>query len=134
MTANVVRARGKPVRGSIRTSVPASAESPLDEPSYATAGMVNVPGTVAKRSTRPPTRAVRATIVSPAPRRVTYRTGAVRAATPCCADVDAEDGQPVAGRGGGDRACRDERGAEDESLDEHVHARSTAGRRIGVPG
>jgi len=43
ITAKVVRCRGQLVRGLIRTSVRPSADRPLGEPSYATAGTVNVP-------------------------------------------------------------------------------------------
>ena len=74
-TSRRVSARGKLVRGSIRTSVRRSAESPLADPSYATAGIVHVPGQVCMRTICPPSRRVASTIVCFPTVTVTYRTG-----------------------------------------------------------
>src|SRR6266851_10241299 len=95
-TSKDVVARGKLVRGSIRTIVCRSPERPLADPSYATAGIVNVPRKRTDERTWPPARRIRSTIVPPGAGIVTYRTEPVGAATPLAPTSTPSPGRPSA--------------------------------------
>ena len=102
ITANVVLARGKCARGLINTSVRPSAESPLGEPSYATAGTEKLPFRRRLRSTRPRATVRSRSSVSGFARAVTYsslppKVDSGRASTPTA-------GRPSAAAGAGSTA------------------------------